>query len=259
MLGIALERAAKAEFTEFVMREICTPLQMNNSGFDSEKSADNMLAKGYYYDDSSKQFIRTPVFQSNSALYAGGMYSTAADLAKYISFHFDKGKEADKILSPKNRAMMYFFKVGWKPAYPFVLHEGSMLGYRCQVAFNPDLKLGWIILTNTTDFDFSKINDYFSGLLVPVFKKKDITDLNQFTGTYKLNGGYDNLKIYHRDGRLYSTYLRDSIADLPLTPSGNNRFKAQGKGAYNIGYDFILDQQGNVRFLNLGQLMWIKD
>jgi CubicO group peptidase (beta-lactamase class C family) len=135
LLGIALERAAKKGYGYYVATNICKPLKMDNTGFDTENPENTKLAKGYYYADSLKNFVETPVFKSNAALYAGGMYSTAADLAKYISFQFDDGAQANTVLSRENRAMMHTFKIGWKPSYPFVVHEGSMLGYRCEVAF----------------------------------------------------------------------------------------------------------------------------
>ena len=260
MLGIALERAAKVDFTNYVINNICKPLKMNNTGFGTEGFGKNGLAKGYYYNDSLKDFIQTPVFNPNSALYAGGMYSTATDLAKFISFQFETNSpNADKVLSEKNRAMMQTFKIAWKPSYPFVLHEGAMLGYRCEIAFNPEIKIGWVVLTNTTDFDFSRLNDNISRLIVPVYSKKSISDLNKYTGTYQLAGEYDSLKIYLKNDSLYSTYLQDLLFESPLIPSGNHRFKGQGKGSYNIGYEFIPDEKSGIKVLNMGQLMWVKD
>lgn len=259
LLGIALERAAKTDYTDYVVNNICKPLKMNSTGFGTENFGTNILAKGYYFNDSIKVSINTPVFKANSALYAGGMYSTATDLAKFISFQFDNSSvDANKILSAKNKAMMQAFNIGWKPSYPFVLHEGAMLGYRCQIAFNPDIKIGWVILTNTTDFEFSKLNDYISKLVLPVFNKKPVSDLNKYTGTYQLAGGYDSLKIYLKNGSLYSTYLQNVLFESPLISSGNNKFKGQGKGSYNIGYDFISNEDSEIKMLNLGQLMWVK-
>jgi CubicO group peptidase (beta-lactamase class C family) len=260
LLGIALERAAKVDYTDYVINNICKPLKMSNSGFGTESFGKNILAKGYYYNDSIKDFIKTPVFKSNSALYAGGMYSTATDLAKFISFQFENNSaDANKVLSERNRAMMQAFKIAWKPSYPFVLHEGAMLGYRCEIAFNPEIKIGWVILTNTTDFDFSRLNDNISRLILPIYNKKPISDLNKYTGTYQLDGGYDSLKIYLKNDSLFSTYLQDIIFESPLIPSGNNSFKGQGKGSYNIGYEFISNEKSEIKVLNMGQLMWVKE
>jgi CubicO group peptidase (beta-lactamase class C family) len=258
LLGIALERAAKTDYAHYVSANICKPLNMNSTGFDTENLQNTKLAKGYYYNDSTRAFVRTPTFKSNAALYAGGMYSTATDLAKYISFQFDGSAEAKKVLSKENRALMQTFKVGWKPNYPFVLHEGSMLGYRCQVAFNPEIKIGWVILTNTTDFEFSGINNYISKLLMPIYSKQPATNLNKYTGTYKLEGGYDSLRVYLKNDTLYSTYLKDVFVESSLISTGKNKFKSGAKGNYSIGYEFLQNDDGEIKCLNLGQLMWVK-
>jgi CubicO group peptidase (beta-lactamase class C family) len=260
LLGIALERAAKVNYTDYVMNNICQPLNMTNSGFGTESFGNSILAKGYYYNESSKEFLKTPVFKSNSALYAGGMYSSASDLAKFISFQFENNSVvANKVLSEKNRAMMQAFNISWKSSYPFVFHEGAMLGYRCEIVFNPEIKIGWVILTNTTDFDFSRLNDNISRLLLPIFNKKPVLDLAKYTGTFHLAGGYDSLNIYLKNDSLYSTYLQDILPQYPLTPSGNNSFKGQGKGSYNIGYEFITNGKSEINVLNMGQLMWVKE
>jgi hypothetical protein len=75
---------------------------------------------------------------------------------------------------------------------------------------------------------------------------------------YKLDGGYDSLKIVSREGVLYSTYLQDLLADSPLISTGNNRFRTDAKGPYNIGYEFLPGEKGEIKYLNLGQLMWVK-
>ena len=258
LLGIALERAAKKNYETYIVNNVCRQLQMNNSGFATESFGNTIIAKGYYYNDSSKDFIKTPVFKANSVTYAGGMYSTATDLAKFVSFQFDNSAQASKILSLKSRAMMNTFRIGWKPSYPFVFHEGAMLGYRCEIAFNPELKIGWVILTNTTDFDFSKINEYFSRLITPIFNKKQVSELDKYTGIYKLEDNSDSLKIYLKEGKLYSSYLQNELPQHALTSSGFNKFKAQEKGNYNIGYEFIANEQGEIEMLNMGQLVWIK-
>ncbi len=48
------------------------------------------------------------------------------------------------------------------------------------------------------------------------------------------------------------------FSESPLIPLGNNRFKGKEKGSYSIGYDFILSEDSEIKALNMGQLMWIK-
>ena len=37
----------------------------------------------------------------------------------------------------------------------------------------------------------------------------------------------------------------------PLISSGNNKFKSHEKGNDNIGYEFIQNDEGEIKFLNL--------
>jgi CubicO group peptidase (beta-lactamase class C family) len=255
LLGIALERAAKTDFATYIINNICKPLNMNNTGFIDEAGTGNKLARGYHYDNQKNTFDKAPVFLPNSALYAGGMYSTAIDIAKFISFQF---KQNSNILSDEYKSMMIAFRIGWKPEYPFVFHEGSIIGSRTMVAINPKLKLGWVILVNTSDFDFSRINKWFSENLLAFYTQNSNADLSQYVGTYQLSDGSSSLNIYLKNGNLYSTYLSDLFPDSPLSPSGNNRFTVQGAGEHSIGDEFIFEDKPRKIILNLGQLMWTK-
>ena len=257
LLGTAIERSAKTGFAEYIVSNICRPLKMDNTGF-LKYTGDNGSAKGYFYDDSTKTFTPAPPFYPNAATPAGGMYSTARDLGKNISFQFDTSPESEKILSKDGRAMMYHLRIGWKPSYPFVAHEGSIVGYRSMVAFNPQARIGWVILTNTSDFDFSRINDVLSKMLMPLFSQPAIKDLSKFAGTYQLQGGYDSIKISIENGQLMSTYLNKAIKTVPLASSGHNRFRMQGRGNYGVGYDFIVNDEEEVTGFVLGQLAWIR-
>ncbi|MGS2764805.1 serine hydrolase domain-containing protein [Sinomicrobium sp. M5D2P9] len=257
LLGISLERASRTDFEIYVMSNICQPLKMANTGVGTSTIGNTRLAKGYYFDTTKQDFIQTPIYQPNAILYAGGMYSTAKDLIKFISFQFDDSSY-NQLLESKYRRMMQYFGIGWKRSYPFLLHEGSMLGFRSQIVFNPELQIGWVILTNTTDFDFNKMNDYISRLIVPQYTKKTITELSSYIGTYTLEGGYDSLKIYLKEGKLYSTYLNGTLQEVPLTLVGNNKFQAQGNDSYKKEYEFIANDRSEIAILNFGQLMWIK-
>jgi hypothetical protein len=154
--------------------------------------------------------------------------------------------------------MMQALNIGWRPSFPFVTHEGSMLGYRCEIAFSPEIKIGWVILTNTTNFDFLRMNEYISRLIVPHYSKPAVHDMKKYTGIYRLPGSYDSLEISLKNDSLYSSYLKDALPETPLTPAGSNRFNGKQKGGYGIGYEFISDGKAGIKALVMGQLMWEK-
>ena len=259
LLGIAMERAAKNDYASYMTQHIFSPLKMAHSGFITDSLEHNNIAKGYWYNPHLDGFIRTPFWKPESMTPAGGIYSTAVDLAKFLNFQFrHESFENNIILSDHSKSMMLAFNIGWKPSYPFVLHEGSMLGYRCTIVFSPDMKIGWTILTNTTDFDFTRINDIFARLIVPFYTAKPV-DMNQYIGVYNLRGGYGSITIYQENDSLYSTYLTDVIPKTPLIPSGNNSYIQKAGNIHTIGYDFIINESSKKVILNMGQLMWVKE
>ena len=260
ILGIALKRAAKVEYSTYIVDNICKPLQMQNTGFLNEGPGKNLIATGYRYNITATTNDKVPSFEPNSALYAGGMFSTSRDLAKFISFQFSDAKTANpKILSAENRAMMRFLKLGWKPAFPFVLHEGSIPGYRSIVVFHPELKVGWVILTNSTDVDFNQVNGIIAEIVTSTYKKKIISDLKNYEGTYTLPGGYGSLKMYLKNDSLYSTYLDDLLMENPMLREGDYRFKVEGKNGYNINFEFVPGENESIIALKMGQFVWYKE
>ena len=255
LLGLGLERAAETGYQDYVLLRICAPLKLSDTGFGTVSTDKNRIAKGYFYRGDDEGFIRVPDYYPNSMVYAGGMYSTASDLAKLISAQFN---DDTNFLSGKSKRMMQQMGIGWLRNYPFVMHEGSMLGARSEIIFNPELRIGWVILANTTDFPFKRINDYISNLIVPLFIAKPVMEPEKYVGTYTLEGGYDSLKIYLKDGKLYSTYLEDHLPNQPLVFSGNNSLTAEGLNGHNIRYNFLVGPGATIKGLSLNQLMWIK-
>lgn len=254
VLGIALERAAKTNFAAYVHNSICKPLGMLHSGFLDEPGAKGQVATGYRYNATTGATDPVPYFMPYSAIYAGGMYSTARDMSKFISAQFDN----NNLLSPESKARMRFSKIGWKPAYPYVLHEGAIPGYRSIVVFNPENKAGWVILTNVADVDFNQVNGQIAEIVSAIYGKQPAPDIAKFVGTYKLPGGYSELKIFLKNDTLYSTYLDDLLPNKPMLPDGRLRFKVEGPNGHTIGYEFVTDDKNGIGALRLGQSVWYK-
>jgi CubicO group peptidase (beta-lactamase class C family) len=258
VLGIVLQRAAKVDFATYIVKNICRPLQMNSTGYLNEPGINARIAKGYRYNSYTSHHDKLPYIMPYSALYPGGMYSTARDMSKYISFQFQNDSRYEEVLSSDTRAMMRTFKIGWKPAFPYVVHEGALPGYRSMVAFNPDAKLGWVILTNANDIDFNAINNSFAEILNAAYKKQSNTNLSRYTGTYSLPLGYGSLTISMKNDSLYSSYLQDLLPDKAMLPEGGTRFRVEGSHGYNIGFDFDTDEHGDIISVKMGQLTWYK-
>lgn len=256
LLGLAVERASKMDYTQLVSRNITGPLQMNHTGVLSNSIDDKSVAAGYRWDTLKKALQYVPIFRPGSAIYAGGLYSTARDLFRFTSAHSSDGYT---ILSPANRNLMRSQKIGWKPAYPYVLHEGAMPGYRSIIVMNPVTKIGWVMLLNVQDVDFNRINDRLAKISSKVLEKKIAVEKEKFAGSYSIAGGYATLKITLRNDTLFSTYLDDVLGGTPMIQEGNLVFTVKGKTGHSIRYEFVIGKNGKVNAVKMGQYVWDRE
>jgi hypothetical protein len=172
----------------------------------------------------------------------------------------DRDPGLNKVLTPESRSMMESMKIGWKPAFPYMLHEGSLPGYRSIVVFNPLANVGWVILMNVQDVDFNAINGQLAELMGALFRKKD-TDLRKYEGRYTLPGGYGSLTISLKNDSLYSSYLQDEFDNYALVPQGENKFNGYGRSGYAVDYEFVKSSQKEpeITAVRMGQVLWYKE
>lgn len=256
LLGLALEKAAKTSYENYIKSAICEPLGLSNTGVATLSSKENTIAIGYRYAATQQAFIRTPEFHANAMAPASGIYATARDLAKFISAHLTYN---NSMLPARSIRMMQSFGIGWQRDYPYLRHEGAMLGFRCEIVIHPKLEIGWVILTNTSDFEFNRFDAYIAKLVLPAFTEAPITDLAQYIGNYSLVGGAASFRIYQEDEKLYTTYLADRFPHTALQFSGSNTMVLTDQTGRFVRFEFIPDKKRKTLLLNLNQLLWKKD
>jgi CubicO group peptidase (beta-lactamase class C family) len=116
ILGLALERAAKEPYTKLITENIFMPLQMENSSFIISPSKKTNLAKGLTMDSGKlKQLM--PLSTHGYTVPAGGIYSTANDLTKFLMANMG----FYSLCTDESRALM---QTGVKPPLPFLEMEG---------------------------------------------------------------------------------------------------------------------------------------
>lgn len=134
-----------------------------------------------------------------------------------------------------------------------------MLGFRCEIVIHPKLEIGWVILTNTSDFEFNRFDTYIANLILPAFTEAPMTDLAQYSGKYSLVGGTPSFRIYQEDGKLYTTYLTQSFPHTALQFSDNNTLVLKDLTGRSVNFNFLPDKKRKILLLNLNQLLWKKD
>lgn len=156
LLGIALERAAGISFEDYVKDEILAPLGMDDTGFRSDVAKRGPLPIGYVPLEEGADPIVAPEWELEAAQFSGGLYSTAEDMARFISLQFrDEVPGGSQILSGDGLRMMHLESLAWgyvyDPRYKGVESTGGHLGFHAIVRAYPSLKIGIVALTNSNN------------------------------------------------------------------------------------------------------------
>jgi CubicO group peptidase (beta-lactamase class C family) len=170
--GEVISRVSGLSWEQFIEQRILTPLGMNNSG----ASYARLKNKSNVIDGHAPVDGKLSVIARNSSqimLAAGGIYSSIADLSKWVQLHLSHGKyEGGKQLfsddvheemwSPQtiipirgtNSYNTHFasyglgFGISDVKGYKQLSHTGGLEGMVTQITMIPELGLGIIVLTN---------------------------------------------------------------------------------------------------------------
>ncbi|PWT93891.1 MAG: hypothetical protein C5B55_03710 [Blastocatellia bacterium] len=142
------------------------PLGMKSSdttAADMQKAPD--FSFGYTYNSTTKETRRLPQREIQPAAPAGAINSNAKDMAQWLRFLLGEGViDGKRLVSEKsfnetitkqiNIAGSIDYGLGWFlrqwNGHKVVEHGGNIDGFNSQVAFMPDQKLGFVLLTNVT-------------------------------------------------------------------------------------------------------------
>src|SRR5262249_1169750 len=105
-VGSLLERTQKEAFPKYLKRTLLEPLGMKKSSFEPTTELKKDLAKAVMWTYHGREF-EAPTFELGMAP-AGSMYSTANDLARFLSVLFAGGKGPNgQMLKPATLAQMW--------------------------------------------------------------------------------------------------------------------------------------------------------
>lgn len=165
LVGYVLQRISKQPFEQYMKTQVLEPLGMKDSTFSFSDATNNRNFAQGHIEGKPVPLIRIPMQP------AGGMYSTALDLAKFIIFALNKGKINDQqFVSEKNLdeiSKIQFALKNQKSGYglgmeigqiygsKILKHGGSGYGYSTMQAWLPEYKIGVVVLANAGDIGFS--------------------------------------------------------------------------------------------------------
>ena len=168
-LGLALERAAKQPYTEYVAEHILRPLAMTRSGFEATADIRKNLAHGF--TRATRQAPPDgagPDRELDGRGYRvpnGALFSTVNDLAKFVSWELGAGPAGllEKATQDANYLRVYSatdtraaltmssgyglgFQAMRRGDAVFLGHGGSTSGYHASALFHRPSQLGVVVL-----------------------------------------------------------------------------------------------------------------
>jgi CubicO group peptidase (beta-lactamase class C family) len=210
LAGYIVERVSGVPFSDYVQREILTPLGMTRSSF--EQPLPPELA-----DESAKGYLaeRSGGFKPGGAEYvslppAGGMVMSAADAARFMLVHLSGGElDGKRVLETETIEEMH--TTLFKPdtslpgnAYGFwesarhgeriLVHGGDTMLFHTQLALFPEREAGFYLATNAPggtalrDAIWEEFLDHFfpvpapKAISVPTSAERD-----RYAGLYGMN------------------------------------------------------------------------
>lgn len=169
LLGLALERACGQSLMVYIKSEILTPLGMGDTGFALDPEQKTRLARGYVCTGPETPMMPAPEYDLGCAVYSGGLYSKARDMARFVALQFqEESSDRPPVLgegtlrrmrtpqSIQRRGIYECYGLGWYvgqiDGHNAIEHNGALLGYHAHVSAVPDLKLGIVALSNTKNY-----------------------------------------------------------------------------------------------------------
>jgi hypothetical protein len=283
--GEVVAKAQKSTWDKLIVTRIFKPLGMNNSDTtvaEMQKSKDYSL--GYDYNPSTKVTRHLPQREIPAAAPAGAINSSARDMAQWVRVMLNNGTlNSRRLVSEKNfdelvRKQINIggsvdYGLGWFlrqwNGHKVVEHGGNIDGFNAQVAFMPDQKLGFVLLTNVTAsplgaFAMNTIwkNFVADSKAVAEGPTAPASDPKAEVGKYRLQEAGINFDVDFKDGKL--TVSVPGQPPYPLENLGGRRYKlgppapagffATFRPAKDKPADtelFIEQPQGNVVLLKL--------
>ncbi|MFC9324181.1 serine hydrolase domain-containing protein [Kitasatospora sp. NPDC057015] len=160
LLGLALARRTGTGYAELLHREVCAPLGLGSTGPAGGPGGpdEGTLARGH-----TRRGVPTPYWDLADLVGAGGLRSTAADMARFVRAQLEPGAtpleqalESTQVRQPGGGAHSVRH-LGWmgQEVHPragggrLLWHNGGTGGFTSFVGFDPDRRVGVVALSNS--------------------------------------------------------------------------------------------------------------
>jgi hypothetical protein len=182
------------------------------------------LAQGYQLHRADGSRPPAPATDAAALTPAANLSSTVRDLARFVSAQMALDAGDKRVLAPASQREMqraHWLSSGWASARglgfslsrqgnrTLVGHGGWVAGHRSQIAFDPQSKVGVIVLTNSDEGGPGSYVSKAFELVAPALEraaspkppKVPVTDAARYVGTYHNPWG-EQTEVLELDGQL---------------------------------------------------------
>jgi D-alanyl-D-alanine-carboxypeptidase/D-alanyl-D-alanine-endopeptidase len=252
LLGHVLALAAKTSYRELVKTRILTPLGMTMTGFEREGAIAQSMAKGHTKGEIVPYWSAIEPIEA-----AGALKSNVEDMLKYLRAQVGPPRNAlERAMrdahgerAPVSGSLT--IGLAWQratsPHGPVVTHGGGTAGFSTYVGFNPEKRVGFVMLTNTGGLTDNIGLDFLRR--GPPLDHPEVTlargALERFAGTYEAEPGRQLIVRMEPTGRL-SIQLTGSVRSAVYARSDTTFFTKRAPWQFR----FTTDAAGAVTGLN---------
>lgn len=258
LLGYLLEKISGQTYSEFLQQNIFTPLDMKDSGYDSNSALIARRAGGYERDGD--KVVNTGFVHMTIPFSAGALYSTTEDLLRW-----EQGLFGGKVLTAASLAKMttpfknnYAFGIGVATVrgHKVIEHGGGIEGFNTHMAYYPDDKLEVVVLSNLAAGAPPEIAARLAQVahgetVVLPSERKEITVapaiLAAYAGTYEIAPTF-SIVVTLEDGRLMTQATGQR--KLEIFPESESKFFLK---VVDAQLEFVKNEKGEVTHLILHQ------
>ncbi len=246
LLGYILEKIYDKSYGELLKEKITQPLGLNATYYGGKIDPKKMEAFSYTLENP---LIKSAETDLSIPAAAGAMVSTSTDLLQFIQSLF-----SHKIISEKSLSQMitmtdnYGFGIFSVPFYNTMGfgHNGGIDDFTSALYYFPELKIGYVMLSNGTAFDTNQITIAAMSLAtgknieIPNFTsvKVEIGTLQKYTGTYSSAQLPIKIKVREKNGQLFAQATGQG--EFPLEAKSESSFTFDTAG---IKLDFDSDKK----------------